>query len=266
MTEEASRSTIPCPSCGRPNRANREICAVCASPLVGVGRAPPRPARVPVAPVAAAESVPTRSGYYQSARGPRTSTPGPDRGWPSAPRSAGYRSTPTAFRSVPATPVRRRRWGLIVVGTIVSLIALLLVLASAFANSAPQTQKVPAGSAWVVKPTTLSSIKASVSWHGGGTSTTTKVYLVSGTPSCSSPGSVVASGTGKSGSFTASLNPGGSYSLYACSSTTYQAMNFTVSLSGGVTVGDVIGIVLFLIGIPLVLVGVRGHNPDAIED
>ncbi|HUI38164.1 MAG TPA: hypothetical protein VLY85_00875 [Thermoplasmata archaeon] len=152
------------------------------------------------------------------------------------------------------------RRGLVVAGAVVAVVGLLLVVASVAINGASTSQTIPAGSALTLTPNGVGSIGLSGSWSGG--TSDTKVYLVTGTPACPSPTGVVASGSGASGSFSATLQSGTQYSVFACTPDGYQAVSFSYT-SSGITYLVVIGIVVLVVGAILAVVGVRAKPKAA---
>ena len=150
------------------------------------------------------------------------------------------------------------RRGLVIGGVVLLLIGLLMIGASYALNSAGTTQAVPAGSAWSLTPSTIGSSSVTVTWSGAGSGAT--VYLVSGSVACTGATGIVAQGSGDSGSFTATLTPGTTYSLYACTGASPSAATFKYSAMG-ITYLILIGIILAIIGIILLAMGMRGGKP-----
>jgi hypothetical protein len=151
------------------------------------------------------------------------------------------------------------RRGRFLVGLVLLIIGALLIVLVLEVNGGSTTQTVPAGANWqlVPSPYTYTSSTALVHWSGG--TSTTIVYLVSGTPTCYYPGGQVANGTGSSGTFSAALDPGTKYYLYACSGTTPATATFTVSVSGGINLLEILGGVAMFIGVLLILIGLMGR-------
>ena len=149
------------------------------------------------------------------------------------------------------------RRGIVIVGIVLLVIGLLLIAGAYVVQSMGTTQSVPAGSAWELSPSTIGAASVSISWSGAGSGGS--VYLTSGTPACSSPGGVVAQGSGDSGSFTATLSPGTTYSLYACSGGSFASASFTYTATG-LSVLLILGIVLFLVGAVVTLLGMRARS------
>lgn len=152
------------------------------------------------------------------------------------------------------------RKGRFIAGVVLLLIGIGLVGLSLAVNASTSSQTVPAGSAWVITPTSSSAVTADISWTANNASTQT--YLVTGTAVCSDPTGVVASGSGASGSFSATLSPGGHYSLYACSGASYETAQFSMTISGGISLGEIIGAVLLVLGGLLVFLGIRRGKDD----
>ncbi len=144
------------------------------------------------------------------------------------------------------------RFGL---GLALLVVGAALLLASALAGFSATSEQVAAGSAWRITPFAVTSTSARVSWSAG--SPDTQAYLVSGAALCPGPANALASGDAQAGSFSATLQPGTTYSLYACSGSTHEAANFTLTVSGGVTIGDVIAGVLIPLSVVLIILGFR---------
>ncbi len=155
---------------------------------------------------------------------------------------------------------------MIILGAILLVAATLFGVPGLLDSTQTSSATVNAGASWVLQSVAVTSESAHVKWHGG--VTTTHTYLVTGsaTPSCSSPTGVVATGAGKGGSFSSTFKPGKSYQLFACSSGATETLAFSVSISGGVSKGEVWAIVLTVFGLPMVLLGVRGRYPRTEED
>lgn len=161
-------------------------------------------------------------------------------------------------------PIRKRRRWLIVLGSIFAAIGVIfggLALYEAVQTTHPD---VAAGSAYQMKPVTLTPVSATISWSGAVKGTI--VYVVTGTVTCSSPPDVVATKTAVSGHIDVALHKGPTYALYACSSGAYESLQFKVTLSGGLTVGDIIAIVFLGLGIPLIALGFRGRLVDPYDE
>jgi hypothetical protein len=153
------------------------------------------------------------------------------------------------------------RRGLFIGGIVLLLIGVALIGVGYYVNSASTSQTVPAGSVLSLTPSTIGSDSLSVSWSNAPTNTT--VYLTTGTPVCATtPGGVVTSGTGTSGSFTASLSSGTTYNLYACSNGNGATADITYSATG-FTYLMLIGIILAVVGALLMVLGLRGKPKAA---
>lgn len=144
------------------------------------------------------------------------------------------------------------RRGIVIGGIVLVIIGLLAVGGGYAIGSASTTVTTPAGSVETLTPSTIGGGSISVSWTGAAAGDT--IYLMSGTATCSGPSGVVAKGTGASGSFSASLSSGTTYSLYACSGASPAGATFTYSFSGISTL-MLIGIVLAVVGALLLVAG-----------
>lgn len=135
----------------------------------------------------------------------------------------------------------RKGW---LIGGIVLLVIGAIITAVAFSGST-QSESLPSGSCLVLTPATVGSDSVDFSWSGGSSGTT--IELVD---NCNSL-NVLQSGGGSSGSF--------SYSL--ASGTTYGLANIgggspSVTLTQhGITILELIGIVLLVLGVLLAVVG-----------
>jgi uncharacterized membrane protein len=156
------------------------------------------------------------------------------------------------------------RWGRVVTGIVVAVIGVVVVVVALVISDGTTSVTAPAGSAWTITPTALTSVTASIHWSGG--NATTRVWLITGTPTCTSPSGVVANGSGPNGSFAPTLSPGTTYSLYACSGATFQAGTFSMTVSGGLTILELVGFVVIAIGAVLVFFGVRAKSPKRLYE
>jgi uncharacterized membrane protein len=179
------------------------------------------------------------------------------------------RSQPAEAAEQPAPPVRRPRRkgrGLRIGGIVLIILGIILVGLSVAVQESPTSVAIPAGSADVLSPpsTSLGSASFSVSWTGaaGGT----EVYLVTGTPSCSgTPGGLVASGSGSSGSFTATLQSGTSYELYGCDGGSPEGLSVSWTATG-LSLLLIIGIVVAVLGVLLLVLGTRIGKRAAAQE
>ncbi|MCI4334831.1 MAG: hypothetical protein L3K04_04315 [Thermoplasmata archaeon] len=154
------------------------------------------------------------------------------------------------------------RRGLVIGGGVLLALGILLVLLAVLVQGMATSQAIPAGAAYQLSPpsTTIGSVHFSASWSGAAAGTV--VYLVTGTPTCSSPTGVVANGSGTSGTISATLSSGTTYNLYACSDGTFT--DVTVSWTAtGISLLMIIGIVLAVIGVLLLVVGIRARPKAA---
>ena len=146
------------------------------------------------------------------------------------------------------------RRGLAIGGIVLIVIGVALFGGGYALISSGTTETASAGQVLSLTPTTVGSSTVSVSWSGAPAGAT--VYLMTGSPTCTSPSGVVVQGSGSSGSFSASVSPGTTYALYACSGTSPAGASFTYS-SSGLTYLMVIGIVLAVVGLLLLVLGAR---------
>ncbi|MGI0132930.1 MAG: hypothetical protein ACREDK_07585 [Thermoplasmata archaeon] len=155
------------------------------------------------------------------------------------------------------------RRGLVIGGIVLLVIGVLMFGGGYALNAAQMTQTATAGQVLELTPTTVGGGTISVSWSNapsGGT-----VYFISSSPSsatCTSPSGVVAQGSGASGSFSASVASGTTYSLYACNGATPAGATFAYNFAG-LSYLMVIGIVLAVVGLILLAVGARARVADA---
>jgi len=160
------------------------------------------------------------------------------------------RARPVRFRSRAILGRPMRLW-LFLVGLVLAIVGVFVFGAGLFASGATTTETVTAGTVWHVSASALTSVTATIQW--GSSSPVTQVYLVSGAPTCTNPSGKIGSGVGSSGSFSASLKPGVSYSLYACSGGIPQTATFSYTSSGGLTLGEVAGLAMLGPGVILVI-------------
>lgn len=135
------------------------------------------------------------------------------------------------------------RKGLLVTGIVILVLGAAIAGYGFTANS--QSITVAPGSAVQPSTNTVGSDPVTIGWSGGSSSTTVTLYN-----GCSSSSSVIDSGTGASGSFTATLTAGGTYCIAAGSSTV------TVTVTNhGISYLDTIGIIILVVGLVIALVG-----------
>lgn len=241
---------IVCPSCERPSPSQRVTCWGCGASLSATATAhdpgPPLPDDPPE----------ETSGGPPSPFGP----PRPSR------RIHDELHPPPHHRSLHARGdaserhyrVRKRRLRRrhLVAGAALTVVGSVILLAVYVVNAQTRHEYVGPGNAWVFSPTTLTAVTTSVGWQGGLNGT--QVFVVYGSTGCIAHSGVVASGSGPSGQLQASLDPGTTYYLFACAGGNSEGMNFTVVVSGGVNVADVIAGVMVVLGVALLVVGARG--------
>ncbi len=139
------------------------------------------------------------------------------------------------------------RRGRLAIGLVLLSVGILLLAASVEVNAGTNLVTIPAGQALEISPTTLTAETVNVDWSQA--VATIHVYLVSGTPVCAPSSGVVASGGGSAGSFSASLNPGTTYSLFACSGSTFKSIAIDFTISGGVTTVELLALLSALVGL-----------------
>ncbi|MGI0052862.1 MAG: hypothetical protein ACRECR_01190 [Thermoplasmata archaeon] len=148
------------------------------------------------------------------------------------------------------------RRGILIAGIIVLVIGVLIVVGGYVAESASQSSAMPGYPDYLSQtPTAIGGVHESVSWSGE--SPGASVYLTDGTPSCpATSGTVVAQGTGASGSFSASLSSGTTYALYSCNGSASGSVSTSTT---GISILVLIGIVLAVLGAIVALVGARAR-------
>lgn len=146
------------------------------------------------------------------------------------------------------------RRGLAIGGIVLIVIGVALFGGGYALISSGTTETANAGQVLSLTPTGIGSGSVSVSWSGAPSGAT--VYLMTGSPTCSNPSGIVVQGSGSSGSFSATVSPGTTYNLYACSGTSPAGASFTYA-SSGLTYLMVIGIVLAIVGLIVLVLGAR---------
>lgn len=243
-----------CPSCGRTNGASHATCQGCGLSLSGV------PLRLPSEH--ASDTVrPVRSPHHDPLEGGRPFVPlSEEELYPPAERGG---TTGRARRGGPTRLTERRRpWAAFVIGLILVVAGAVIIAGIYVVNATPQTRYLEAkGSTetiWTLEPATLTELTARVHWFGGFNGT--HLYLVYLKPDCTIPAGVVAVGVGASGTFKAPLDPGTTYTLYSCNAGVPSSINATVSLYGGLTLGELVAGFTIAIGFGLIAIGLRGHS------
>lgn len=146
------------------------------------------------------------------------------------------------------------RKGLFVTSVIVLIIGIGLVALSVYAGEVPTKNDIPAGQDLALLPSGVGPVYLSLSWSNAAAGST--IYVTSDAASCVNPTGIVASGTGASGSLSATLNSGSTYHLYACSGASSTSVTLTYTYFG-FSILFIIGIVLAVIGIVLMIVSLR---------
>ncbi len=144
---------------------------------------------------------------------------------------------------------RSRLAGIVLLG-----VALTVILVALFVPLPAGSRTVPAGTAWTIASDSWTPVSVNVAWSAsaGGT----QVYVVSGTPSCSHPTDVVATGFGARGSLSTQFRTGATYDLFACSGSNWETASFSLSATGTPDVAEpleVIGAILGFFGAILLL-------------
>ena len=242
-----------CPSCGRASGASFATCQGCGLSLFGV------PLRRP-SPQASDTGRPTRSPHHDVFEGPRPFVPfGEEELHPPAARGG---TTGRALHGGPTRFTERRRpWAALVIGVVLVIVGAAIIASIYLVNATPQTRYLEAkGSTetiWTIEPATLTEQSAKVHWFGGFNGT--RLYLAYLRPDCTIPAGVVAVGLGPSGTFRAPLDPGTTYTLYSCIGGAPSSINATVSLYGGLTLGEVVAGFTVAVGFGMIAIGLRGH-------
>ncbi|MGB6501360.1 MAG: zinc ribbon domain-containing protein [Thermoplasmata archaeon] len=245
---------VVCPRCQLPNPVGPSTCWKCGSPLPEVAVLPSAFSRPPSA---------APGGWLPApAMGNRTAPPVEAPSGVVAPDYSMRYDGPsvTTTPSVAERPPRRLRRGPLIGGIVLLAIGVLLLVAAFAIGGSTVTQTVPAGSGLTLAPTALSSVTATISWSGG--NSTSMVYLITGSPSCSSPSGIVGQGSGSNGSFSVTLSSNTQYLLYACSGSTAQGMVFSYTVTSGFSTLDLISIVLIVLGAILILLAFRRRKED----
>jgi hypothetical protein len=161
--------------------------------------------------------------------------------------------------------------GWVVAGVIVLVLGGVVLLAAIALNS-PQDKVISSQSSQTgesVPPAyELTQMTANVRWAGAASGTETYLVVNANAPfgfACGGGGMLVAEGQGPAGSFSAGVQPGTSYLLYACVGTHPESLSFNLTLSGGVTVGEIVGGVGLAAGGVVLVIGLKEHTADPAE-
>jgi predicted RNA-binding Zn-ribbon protein involved in translation (DUF1610 family) len=152
------------------------------------------------------------------------------------------------------------RKGILILGVILVVVGALIALAGFYVNQAPQNAQIESTYELVLTPNSIGSETVSITWSGGAAGTV--VYLVQSAtqPTCPASGeTIIAQGTGVSGSLSATLSPGTNYGLYACNGPSGAAIAVTWSVVG-LSWGILIGIIVAVVGILVAVVGMRAKS------
>ena len=146
------------------------------------------------------------------------------------------------------------RRGMFIAGLVVLVLGILLVVVGLVVQSGSQTQYVPGGSALSLTPNSVGSASLSLSWSGG--SSSTEIYVATGTLACP-PGGVVAQGQGASGSISATLSSGTTYYVLACTSSGAGASVDVSYTTSSFSILMLIGVIIAVLGAVVAVLGVR---------
>lgn len=137
-------------------------------------------------------------------------------------------------------------------GLIILAITVAALIGGLFLAGAPHGVSVYSNSAASVDNSQfVTSYVLTVHWTDQPPST--EVYLTDWSVTCSSnPLGLVANGSGPSGTVSASLSPGTSYWLYACSGGSSVSFNATIAYSGGVEIPEILIALLLPVGVILI--------------
>lgn len=153
------------------------------------------------------------------------------------------------------------RRGLFIAGVVVLVIGVLL-LGFSLSDPPSKTQKIVAGQYASLTNTRYTATTITVTWSGQPSGIT--VYLFSGAPTCSSSGAI-ASGSGASGSLSASVDPGVTVNLIGCSGSSPATVTITYSQTGGINLGEILGGFATVIGLLLLLFGLRRSADEPVR-
>ena len=150
---------------------------------------------------------------------------------------------------------------LTIAGIVLLGVGLILIAASTAATGQATSVSIRPGTYLQLSPNGIGGDSLSASWSGG--TPTTIVYIITGTPTCSStPRGVVASGSGASGFLSATLSGGLAVDVFACSSGSPQGITFSYT-DQGTTIADLIGGAVEVGGIVVLLMGILA-KPKAV--
>ncbi len=161
----------------------------------------------------------------------------------------------------------RRAW--LIAGIVVLLLGVVLLLDGILVNTPQTTSGLDAAtSAWTFDPSGLTQRTATVQWSAG--SPSSEVYLlIDNYPafglSCGGGGQLVSEGSGSSGSFSAGVIPGDTYLLYACNGSSPATLPVTLTVSGGITLDELLSAPVIVAGVVLVFVGITGRSASREE-
>lgn len=145
--------------------------------------------------------------------------------------------------------------GLLTGGITLVVVGLLLLGGDYALQLEPTSAYVPAGQGLKLNPAVVGSVGVSLGWSGGTSGTT--VYLILGSSAFSCPpSSSLTSGTGASGTLTATLHSGTLYTLFACTAGSVSAITVTYT-SNGFTYIMAVGAALAVVGAVLLWLGRR---------
>ncbi len=148
--------------------------------------------------------------------------------------------------------MRERRFVLAMVLFIVAI--LLFGLTLVYAGQVTTTT-VPAGSADKLQTVAVTSETLLVNWSGAPRGTF--VYLTTGTQNCSRPSGVVGTANGSAGSFSARVDPGRTYLLFACGGVQFRTATLSYSVSGGIGLAELLGVLSLVAGLLVLYLSLR---------
>lgn len=148
--------------------------------------------------------------------------------------------------------MRRAR---VAIGAIVLIVGVLVAGLGFYIGQVPTNAASSAAEAVTLSVRTLGPVEATIHWSGD--SAGDAILLTDAPPQCIGTTGIVRSGAGASGSFSATLQPGKAYYLFACTATGEGVATQFRYTTVGLTYLIVIGLVVAVIGAILMLLGVR---------
>ncbi len=151
------------------------------------------------------------------------------------------------------------RRGILIVGVVLVVLGVLLLGVSYVLGGASQSVTLTQGSVLEITASGVGSSTLTLSWSGGTASTQLELTTCSNSACSVVSSSALATGTGASGSLSASISPGTQYAV-VLNSGPPLSLDYTAS---GITYGMVIGIVLVVLGVVVALLGARAKARTA---